>query len=378
MVEEPDLVACCACSQDYLAQAIVMLESMRKHNERVKQYLFLVDCSNISTEFNDFFRQKGINVVYFRDFCEHFILDNYIRLSPIEFVTSLKPTILKYCAKLHKDAIIMYCDTDLYFLTDPSPELKNEQPSILLTPHIHIAGDEFMEFQMVRNGIFNAGFLSIHSSQSKGFIEWWENKCRHYCFLEPEEGIFVDQKWLDLVPVLFDRVSISKNKFKNVAYWNINQIKPHEMDAICFLHLSGFDTETFGKYNFNLSRHSQLVAPRTLHPILTAYIEKLNEVTTLLDQFIYSTCLPTIMSTTIEHRLNIQQKQITPTNGTFSLKRRTSAITCGGNLHLHRSPNFIYKIAKRSTRILLFIIGAKRFEKLLGLFRILSRKSTWI
>ena len=60
-----------------------------------------------------------------------------------------------------------------------------------------------------------------------------------------------DQRWLDLVPALFDDVHIVRDAGCNVAYWNLpergltltqNGMQAH--DSLCrFFHFSGFEPE---------------------------------------------------------------------------------------------------------------------------------------
>ena len=37
------------------------------------------------------------------------------------------------------------------------------------------------------------------------------------------EGLFVDQRWVDLVPALFDDYVVMKRAGLNVAYWNLHE-----------------------------------------------------------------------------------------------------------------------------------------------------------
>ena len=70
------------------------------------------------------------------------------------------------------------------------------------------------------------------------------------CYDQVEEGLFVDQKWIDLAPALFD-VYILKEPGYNLAYWNLEKrnITIREDNAyavngkpLIFVHFSGWDS----------------------------------------------------------------------------------------------------------------------------------------
>ena len=77
---------------------------------------------------------------------------------------------------------------------------------------------------MLSTGTYNGGFFSIKvTDNSRRFIEWWCDRMKDYCFYSLEKGLFVDQKWLNLVPVFFEKVFIVKLPGYNVSYWNLHE-----------------------------------------------------------------------------------------------------------------------------------------------------------
>ena len=66
-----------------------------------------------------------------------------------------------------------------------------------------------------------------------------------------EKGLFVDQRWVDLAPGLFDNILILRDPGLNVAYWNIHarSIRRHGKtflvrgQSLYFFHFSGFDPQ---------------------------------------------------------------------------------------------------------------------------------------
>ncbi len=101
--------------------------------------------------------------------------------------------------------------------------------SVVLTPHqttpnatSTAIGDN--EGASLRLGVFNLGFLAVgNDAVGWQFARWWAGMLAAACYDEPEHGLFVDQKYCDLVPGLFDRVHVERDPGANVASWNISQ-----------------------------------------------------------------------------------------------------------------------------------------------------------
>jgi hypothetical protein len=55
------------------------------------------------------------------------------------------------------------------------------------------------------------------------FARWWESRLRNFCYDNKAGGLFVDQKWCDHVPAMFDGVKIVRDPGYNVASWNLSR-----------------------------------------------------------------------------------------------------------------------------------------------------------
>jgi hypothetical protein len=128
-----------------------------------------------------------------------------------------------------------------------------EDWNIVLTPHIcSPAPDEYYpgEKDFLKSGAFNMGFLALkNTTSSADFLNWWASHLKRDCLQEPDAGLFVDQKWMDLVPSCFDGVHILRNPAYNIAYWNLHERVLEDRDGIlyelhsglpvAFIHFSG-------------------------------------------------------------------------------------------------------------------------------------------
>src|SRR5213075_216118 len=126
---------------------------------------------------------------------------------------------------------------------------------MVITPHITEPlpddGKRPDERDLLLAGIFNLGFLALSSGMRETFLPWWRERLRRNCLNEPAAGLFVDQRWIDFAPALFEP-QILKSAGYNVAYWNL----PHRVltrdderllvngEPLRFFHFSGFSPRT--------------------------------------------------------------------------------------------------------------------------------------
>lgn len=135
---------------------------------------------------------------------------------------ALKSVYLKFLLESGYDRAI-YVDNDIFFYASPDFLFeKLNQASFLLTPHFYKAdptNDQHWLEANFRVGLYNAGFIGV-SHNGIPILDWWANCCLYNVKKAYWRGLFDDQKYLDLVPVLFDDVEILKHKGCNLAGWN--------------------------------------------------------------------------------------------------------------------------------------------------------------
>jgi hypothetical protein len=150
----------------------------------------------------------------------------------VEFCTAVKGPVLKRIVETTNADRIFYLDPDIAVFGSLQPLVDMlETSSILLTPH-QLDPDESRfaiadnEICSLRLGIYNLGFVAIRTDgEGYRFARWWSDRLRDYCFDEPSGGLFVDQKWCDLVPAFFENVKIVRDPGCNVASWNLSKRK---------------------------------------------------------------------------------------------------------------------------------------------------------
>ena len=161
---------------------------------------------------------------------------------------ALKPVFLLYLNK--QVGKVIYVDTDIYFFK-PFGFLFDEldRYSILLTPHwcsfLPLPHEENFKtnFQI---GLFNAGFVAA-SNQSEEILSWWTKACLYKMERNNKEGLFDDQRYLDLATIIDEKAGILRHRGCNLGSWNMhenkrtmvgNEVMINETYPVVFVHFN--------------------------------------------------------------------------------------------------------------------------------------------
>lgn len=148
------------CSNNYLAQAIVLGNSVKENNPNDNFSIFL--CDKKSSKIN--YEELPHEVIEL-EIVEPNIVELAKKYNIIELNTAVKPTVFKYLFKNGVEKAI-YLDPDI-FVFQPLDILNDELEnySILLTPHIFkpipLDGKTPSESTFLNYGIYNLGFLAL-------------------------------------------------------------------------------------------------------------------------------------------------------------------------------------------------------------------------
>jgi len=176
-----------------------------------------------------------------------------MRYTLTELATAVKPRLLKVLFERTGCDSLLYLDPDILVLNSLEPVYDRlGANSILLTPHITrpvADGATPSELTHLRCGLYNLGFLGVANTEAAhSMLDWWERHLFESCYFKPQEGVFVDQKWMDLAPLLFPGVEVVSDPGWNVAFWNLQErhikLGP-QLSAngapLRFFHFSGYD-----------------------------------------------------------------------------------------------------------------------------------------
>lgn len=175
----------------------------------------------------------------------------------VELATAIKPFVLdRLLAEDGARVIYLDPDTVLFDRLDDVLEALDSGASVALTPHLvapesTVQGILDNEMAALKHGIYNLGFVAVAATPAgRAFAAWWRERCRQWCIDDIANGLFTDQRWIDLVPALFPEVAILRTPRLNVAPWNIGQRQIAERggrywvggEPLGFYHFTGFDS----------------------------------------------------------------------------------------------------------------------------------------
>lgn len=178
--------------------------------------------------------------------------------SIVELSTAIKPFLLARLLAREDCAGVIYLDPDTVLFSPLDEVLEAlRHANIALTPHLTVAETTLPaimdnEICSLKHGIYNLGFLAVAANEvGRQFAHWWSERLYHFCRAEIHNGLFTDQRWIDLVPAFFEGVCILRSPRLNVAPWNMTArpLGGNLSDGITvdglplgFYHFTGFDS----------------------------------------------------------------------------------------------------------------------------------------
>jgi len=172
-----------------------------------------------------------------------------------ELSTAVKPWLLRHLLAREGVDAITYLDPDI-LVTDSLAAIDSlaAEHGTVLTPHFTAPlprdGRKPSEEDILIAGTYNLGFISLADVAATGeLLDWWSERLERHCVVDPANGLFVDQRWIDLVPGLWPGLHVLRDPGYNLAYWNLPTRRleaageGYRVDGqpLRFFHFSGFD-----------------------------------------------------------------------------------------------------------------------------------------
>jgi hypothetical protein len=266
--------ACTIVSPNYLPFARTLAKSYLQHHPKDIFFVLVVARSCEKT----LFHAEPFSAVMLEEIGLPNLDSIGMKYDILEFNTNVKPSFMKYIFDNSSVDTLVYLDPDIYIYNrlDPVFDLL-ERANIVLTPHITSPIDDSKtprEQDFLLSGTYNLGFIAVkRSSETRRMLDWWERRCLEQGYNETRTGLFVDQKWMNLAPCLFEKVEQCKDPGCNMAYWNLHerslanensQYVVNGISKLRFFHFSGVDinqADTLSKYTnrFDLQGRKDLV-----------------------------------------------------------------------------------------------------------------------
>lgn len=191
------------------------------------------------------------------------------RYDIMEFNTAAKPYMFLHLFAMGYEQVV-YFDPDIKVYRPITPVFAalDAGASVVLTPHLTRPAETETppdDITVMKAGIYNLGFVAFGQREGvEEVLRWWCRRLRYQCINAQGEGIFVDQKFIDLVPGFLPDVAILRQTTLNAAYWNLFQ-REFDHDGthwqvdgapLIFFHFSGYDPRN----SHQLSKHTALFA----------------------------------------------------------------------------------------------------------------------
>jgi GT2 family glycosyltransferase/glycosyltransferase involved in cell wall biosynthesis len=257
-------------ARNYLAHARVLAASLAHHNPDSRLQVVVLDDPDRSIS-----SESSFGIIHAGELPFDPPSDLYTMAATYdvtELATAVKPWAFEYLFA-RGAPVVIYLDPDIEVFDSLGPlEPLTRARGMVLTPHVTEPlpqdGKRPENRDLLLSGIYNLGFLALSAEAAGTFLPWWRGRLRRDCLNDIARGLFVDQRWIDLAPALFEP-AILKDPGYNVAYWNLpHRILMRDGDRILvnaddgrhplrFFHYSGFSPRT----PHLLSKH-QLASPR--------------------------------------------------------------------------------------------------------------------
>lgn len=248
------------CSNNYLAQAKTLGDSVLKYHPNCNFTIIL--CDKLSQEI-DYSTFANFNIIE----AHNIGIDNFEYMTKnyniVELNTAIKPFVFDFLFKTND--IVIYLDPDTC-LFSPLEDIENDlkEHNAVLTLHIFspIAFDGLQptENTFTNYGIYNLGFFAAKNTpETKKLIDWWQGHLRTNCKINVANGVFVDQLPMNFAPIFFEGIKINKNPGINAAPWNLHErkiefknnrftVNDKELVMFHFSNYNPLDEERFTKY----------------------------------------------------------------------------------------------------------------------------------
>jgi glycosyltransferase involved in cell wall biosynthesis/2-polyprenyl-3-methyl-5-hydroxy-6-metoxy-1,4-benzoquinol methylase len=245
------LNACTIIARNYMAHARVLARSFREHHPDGRFTVLVIDGTQpFPKAADDDFdvlvaTEIGLDERELRRMAAIYDL--------MELATTVKPWLLKTLLERDGDHIAYFDpDIEVFLPLDDIAEAARRH-SIVLTPHtldpLPHNHRELGEVTFLIAGMFNLGFIAVGEGATT-FLDWWSERLARAGYVDPAHGQFVDQRWVDFVPSLFEH-TVVRDRGSNVAHWNLETRRfervgdDYVVDGVPlrFFHFSGFDPE---------------------------------------------------------------------------------------------------------------------------------------
>lgn len=213
-------------AKNYLARVRVLADSLAVHHPQLSLFVMLTD--EIEGRFVAV--DEPFHLISFAELadCDASLRRLAFTYDRKALAAASKPLLLRTLLNRGYSRVVLV-DADTLLLGRMDDVLRVlDDHSILLCPHRLKPptgrGRADADLGLLRSGTFNAGLVGVRDTPpARSFIDWWRDRLQRHCRNSPEDGLHLDQRWLDLVPGLFPDVGLVRDPGINVGWWNFDE-----------------------------------------------------------------------------------------------------------------------------------------------------------
>lgn len=208
------------CARNYLAYALVLRCSLLAVEPDASFTIFLTDGLTGEVEIDaGAMAIADLNIPEFQSMA--------FRYDVLELSTAVKPSCFLHLLQTagHESAIYLDPDIQIFAPLTQVLDKMSSGHSCVLTPHIlkPLMDDKSPgDTDILRSGSYNLGFAAFDgSTESLAFLRWWAERLAVNGYNDLSQGLFVDQKFVEMAPSFMPNLHILRDPGYNVAYWNL-------------------------------------------------------------------------------------------------------------------------------------------------------------
>jgi hypothetical protein len=268
-------VVCTIITKSYVPYARTLANALAEYDPNSKLFVLLAD------KVDGYFEpdKENFNLIRLEDLPEQETVEKMcFYYTPFELCCALRGMLHEYMFEHTAIESWLFLDSDIMIFSSLEEIFqKLQKTSILLNMHCNTPVDvkyvDPYEFSFLRSGLYNGGFLGLRrTDESKKFISWFKTRLTKFCFddlsIGEVRGLFVDQLWLNLIPLYFKDVSFCLEPGVNLGHWNLFE-RALKKDfngkftvndkPLFFFHFSGWDISN----PYKVSKYSPIDSENT-------------------------------------------------------------------------------------------------------------------
>jgi hypothetical protein len=233
-------------SRNYAAQAATLMESLAVAEPKARRVVVATDGPIPALE-------RLAEVIDARELDAPYSAMS-VYYDALELNTAVKPYVFGRFLTEPGVTSAIYLDPDI-FVFRPLDAVRQglAEAQLALTPHLTkpLLGSAMPnDHAILQSGSYNLGFCAARAEPKVvDLMAWWADRCEFDCRVDLKNGLFTDQRWMDLAPGFVDSLAVLRTPTLNLAYWNLEGRTlakgkggwTVDGEPLGFFHYSGFD-----------------------------------------------------------------------------------------------------------------------------------------